>query len=73
MKIKQKGRQLFCKNFDSDFVSISEENNAPYIEYEPQGVKVTNFLYKLQQLDKKIDVNLFQNIEWTWYSSPLCL
>ena len=41
------------KIFDSDTVSISEENNVLHIEDEPQGVKVTNFLHNLQQPTKK--------------------
>ena len=47
---------ILKKIFDSDTVSISEENNVLHIEDEPQGVKVTNFLYNLQQPTKKIDV-----------------
>ena len=48
--------------FDSDTVSISEENNVLHIEDEPQGVKVTNFLYNLQQPTKKIDVQKYSKI-----------
>ena len=52
---KKKERQFFCKKFfESDSVSISEENNVLYIEDEPQVVKVTNFLYNLQQSNKKL-------------------
>ena len=47
---------ILKKIFDSDTVSISEENNVLHIEDEPQGVKVTNFLCNLQQPTKKIDV-----------------
>ena len=50
------------KIFDSDVVSISEENNVFHIEDEPQGVKVTNFLYNLQQPTKKIDVQKYSKI-----------
>ena len=50
------------KNFDSNTVSISEENNVLHIEDEPQGVKVTNFLYNLQQPTKKIDVQKYSKI-----------
>ena len=35
---------ILKKFFDSDTVSISEENNVLHIEDEPQGVKMTNFL-----------------------------
>ena len=63
MKIKQKEPQLsWKKNIDSDTVSISEENNVLHIEDEPQGVKVTNFLYNLQQPTKKIDVKKYSKI-----------
>ena len=44
------------KIFDSNSVSISEVNNVLHIGDGPQGVKVTNFLYNLQQPTKKIDV-----------------
>ena len=50
------------KGFDSNTVSISEENNVLHIEDEPQGVKVTNFLYNLQQPTKKIDVQKYSKI-----------
>ena len=50
------------KIFDSDTVSISEENNVLHIEDEPQGVKVANFLYNLQQPTKKIDVQKYSKI-----------
>ena len=53
---------ILKKIFDSDTVSISEENNVLHIEDEPQGVKVTNFLYNLQQPTKKIDVQKYSNI-----------
>ena len=45
---------ILKQNFDSDSVSISGENNVLHIEDEPQGVKVTNFLYILQQPTKKL-------------------
>ena len=45
---------ILKKLFDSDTVSISEENIVLHIEDEPQGVKVTNFLYNLQQPTKKL-------------------
>ena len=48
------------KIFDSDTVSISEENNVLHIEQEPQGVKVTNFLYNLQNLPKKLTCKSIQ-------------
>ena len=47
---------ILKKIFVSDTVSISEENNVLHIEDEPQGVKVIDFLYNLQQANKKIDV-----------------
>ena len=50
------------KIFDSNTVSISEENNVLHIEDELQGVKVTNFLYNLQQPTKKIDVQKYSKI-----------
>ena len=50
---------ILKKIFDSDTVSISEENNVLHIEDEPQGVKVTNFLYNLQQPMKKLTCNSF--------------
>ena len=53
---------ILKKNFDSDTVSISEENNVLHIEDEHQGVKVTNFLYNLQQPTKKIDVQKYSKI-----------
>ena len=53
---------ILKKFFDSDTVSISEENNVLHIEDEPQGVKVTNFLYNLQQPTKKIDVQKYSKI-----------
>ena len=53
---------ILKKIFDSDTVSISEENNVLHIEYEPQGVKVTNFLYNLQQPTKKIDMQKYSRI-----------
>ena len=53
---------ILKKNFDSDTVSISEENNVLHIEDEPQGVKVTNFLYNLQQPTKKVDVQKYSRI-----------
>ena len=63
MKIKQKKAAIILKKiFDSDTVSISEENNVLHIEDEPQGVKVTNFLYNLQQPTKKIDVQKYSKI-----------
>ena len=46
MKIKEKEHTIILKKkFDSDTVFISEENNVLHIDDEPQGVKVTNFLY----------------------------
>ena len=36
---------ILKKIFDSDNVSISEENNILHIEDEPQGEKVTNFFF----------------------------
>ena len=53
---------ILKKIFDSDTVSISEENNVLHIEDEPQGVRVTNFLYNLQQPTKKIDVQKYSKI-----------
>ena len=53
---------ILKKNFDSNTVSISEENNVIHIEDEPQGVKVTNFLYNLQQPTKKINVQKYSKI-----------
>ena len=53
---------ILKKIFDSNTVSISEENNVLHIEDEPQGVKVTNFLYNLQQPTKKIDVQKYSKI-----------
>ena len=53
---------ILKKNFDSDAVSISEENNVLHIEDEPQRVKVINFLYNLQQPTKKIDVEKYSKI-----------
>ena len=47
---------ILKKIFVSDTVSISEENNVLHNADEPEGVKVTNFLYNLQQPTKKIDV-----------------
>ena len=42
---KTKRAAIILKSiFDSDAVSISEENTVLHIEDEPQGVKVTNFL-----------------------------
>ena len=51
---------ILKKIFDSNTVSISEENNVLHIE--PQGVKVTNFLYNLQQPNKKIDAQKYSKI-----------
>ena len=53
---------ILKKFFDSNTVSISEENNVLHIEDEPQGVKVTNFLYNLQQPTKKIDEQKYSKI-----------
>ena len=53
---------ILKKNFDSDTVSISEENNVLHIEDEPQGVKVTNVLFNLQQPTKKMDVEKYSKI-----------
>ena len=53
---------ILKKNFDSDTVSIIEENNVLHIEDEPQGVKVANFLYILRQPTKKIDVQKYSKI-----------
>ena len=53
---------ILKKLFDSDTVSISEENNALHIEDEPQGVKVTNCLNNLQQPTKKIEVQKYSKI-----------
>ena len=53
---------ILKKMFDSDTISISEENNVLHIEDEPQGVKMTNFLYNLQQPTKKIDVQKYSRI-----------
>ena len=53
---------ILKKSFVSDNVSISEENNVLHIEDEPQGVKVTNFLYNLQQPTKKFDVQKISKI-----------
>ena len=53
---------ILKKIFDSDTVSISVENNVLHIEDEPQGVKVTIFLYNLQQPTKKIDVQNYSKI-----------
>ena len=52
---------ILKKIFDSNTVSISEENNVLHIEDEPQGVKVTNFLNNLQPT-KKIDVQKYSKI-----------
>ena len=53
-EIKTKRAAIVLKNiFDSDTVSISEENNVLHITDEPQGVRVANFLYNLQQPTKK--------------------
>ena len=63
MKKKTKRAAIILKKFfDSDTVSIKEENNFLHIEDEPQGVKVTNFLYNLQQPTKKIDVQKYSKI-----------
>ena len=43
---------ILKKIFESDTVSISEGNNVLHIE--PQGVKVTIFLYNLQPPTKKL-------------------
>ena len=53
---------ILKKNFDSDTVSISEENNVLHIEDEIQGVKVTNVLFNLQQPTKKMDVEKYSKI-----------
>ena len=53
---------ILKKIFDSDTLSISQENNVLHIEDEPQGVKVTNFLHNLQQSTKKIDVQKYSKI-----------
>ena len=53
---------ILKKISDSNTVSISEENNVLHIEDEPQEVKVTNFLYNLQQPTKKIDVQKYSKI-----------
>ena len=53
---------ILKKIFDSNTVSISEEINVLHIEDEPQGVKVTNFLYNLQQPNKQIDVQKYSKI-----------
>ena len=50
------------KIFDSDTLSISEENNVLHIEDEPQGVKRTNFVYNLQQPTKRIDVQMYSKL-----------
>ena len=50
----KKAAIMLKKIFDSDIVYISEENNVLHIEDEPQGVKVTNLLYNLQQPTKKL-------------------
>ena len=66
LKLMDENKTKSCKYpekiFDSDSVSISEENNVLHIEDEPQGVKVTNFLYNLQQPTKKIDVQKYSKI-----------
>ena len=53
---------ILKKIFDSNTVSISEENNVLHIEDEPQGAKVTYFLYNLQLSTKKIDVQKYSKI-----------
>ena len=55
----KRAKIILKKVFDSDTVFISEENNVLHIEDEPQGVKVTNFLYNLQQPTNKIDVKKY--------------
>ena len=63
MKIKPKRAAIILKKFfDSDTVSISEENNFVHIEDEPHGVKVTNFLHNLQQPTKIVDVRKYYKI-----------
>ena len=45
---------ILKKIWDSETVSIREENSVLNIEDEPQGVKVLNFLYNLQQPTKQM-------------------
>ena len=44
---------ILHKIFNSNSISISEENNILHIDDESQGVDVTSFLYILQQPTNK--------------------
>ena len=59
--ITKRAAIILKKIFDSNTVSISEQNNVLHIEDEPQGVEVTNFFYNLQPT-KKIDVQKYSKI-----------
>ena len=62
-EIKTKRAAIILKKiFDSNTVFMSEENNVLHNEDEPQGVKVTNFFYNLQQPTQKIGVQKYSKI-----------
>ena len=58
----QRAEIILSKTFNSEAVSIEDPSGFLHIEDKPMRVKVSTYLYNLQQPTKKIDLAVYTNI-----------